>query len=189
MKKILFAILMLTMLSTAAFAQETLLVGEGTAVGLYGGPMVSITTIDKQMGILSGGRGAIIFGNTFIIGGGGYGLSIPVEKDWASGPSNINFSYGGLELGVTVGSDWLLHFTSNVMLGTGNVNYQDVSGENSQLYVIEPHGYLEINVLKWLRVCIGGGYRFVLGVEGVTELSNSDLSGPSGELLFKFGSF
>jgi len=189
MKKILFAILVLSILSTAAVAQEKTLVGEGTSVGIYGGPIVSITTIDRQLGVLSGGRGAVIFGNTVIIGGGGYGLSIPVQKDWAAGPSNIDFGYGGLELGVTVGSDRLLHFTSNVMLGGGNVNYQDAPGENSRLYVIEPHGYLEINLLKWMRVCVGGGYRFVFDVEGVTELSNSDLSGPSGKLFIKFGSF
>ena len=189
MKKVLSAILLLSVLSAAAFAEEKLLIGEGTSVGIYGGPAVNITAVDRQMAILSGGRGAIIFGNTFIIGGGGYGLSIPVEKDTAGGPYNINFSYGGLELGVTVGSDRLLHFTSNVLLGTGNVNYQDSAGDNSRLYVIEPHGYLEVNVLNWMRICTGGGYRFVFGVEGVQELSDSDLWGPSGELLIKFGSF
>jgi hypothetical protein len=38
MKKILFAILLLSVLSAAAFAEEKLLVGEGTSVGIYGGP-------------------------------------------------------------------------------------------------------------------------------------------------------
>jgi len=189
MKRILLVALLLSVLSAAAFAEEKLLIGKDTAVGIYGGPMVSVTTVDSQMALLSGGRGAIIFGNTFLIGGGGYGLSIPVEKDVAGTPYNINFGYGGLELGVTMGSDWLLHFTSNVLLGAGNVSYQDSAGDSSHLYVIEPHGYLEINVLAWMRICLGAGYRFVLGVEGVQGLTNSDLWGPSGELLFKFGSF
>jgi hypothetical protein len=69
------------------------------------------------------------------------------------------------------------------------VNYQDSPGDSSRLYVIDPHGYLEINVLEWMRICVGGGYRFVFGVEGVQELTNSDLWGPSGELFIKFGSF
>ena len=38
MKKILFAILLLSVLSAAAFAEEKLLVGEDTTVGIYSGP-------------------------------------------------------------------------------------------------------------------------------------------------------
>jgi hypothetical protein len=189
MKKILVMVLFLLALSAAAFAEETLLIGKGTDIGAYGGPMASVTTVDGQAAVMSGGRGALIIANTFIIGGGGYSLSIPVEKDIAGGPYDINFGYGGLELGITVGSDSLLHFTSNVLLGAGSVSYQDSPGNSSHFYVVEPHGYLEINVLEWMRICVGAGYRFVFGVEGVQGLTDSDLWGPSGELLFKFGSF
>ena len=44
MKKILFAILLLSVLSAAAFAEEKLLVGEGTSVGITGGGYLFVGT-------------------------------------------------------------------------------------------------------------------------------------------------
>jgi hypothetical protein len=189
MKMIGFVLILLSVLSAAAFADDEVLVEKGTSVGFYGGPTVKVSAVDNQTAVLLGGRGAAIFSNTFIIGGGGYVLSSPVEKDVTGGLYNINLRYGGLELGVTLGSDWLMHFTSNLMLGVGNVDYENSPGDSSLLYVLEPQGYLEINALEWMRICIGGGYRFVFGVNGVREIASSDLWGPNAEIMIKFGSF
>jgi hypothetical protein len=56
--------------------------------------------------------------------------------------------------------------------------------------VAEPMLFVELNVIKWVRVCVGGGYRYVEGVDGSrVNLNSCDLRGASAELQLKFGFF
>jgi hypothetical protein len=46
----------------------------------------------------------------------------------------------------------------------------------------------ELNITNFLRLALGGGYRFVTGVD-ISGLTNADVSGASLSLNFKFGGF
>jgi hypothetical protein len=49
---------------------------------------------------------------------------------------------------------------------------------------------VELNVTKWFRLCLGGGYRYIDGVdENIVGVSSSALRGANGELTLKFGFF
>jgi hypothetical protein len=56
------------------------------------------------------------------------------------------------------------------------------------VFVIEPSLLAELNVTNFLRLAVGGGYRFATGVE-LSGLTNADLSGVSVSVNLKFGSF
>jgi hypothetical protein len=54
--------------------------------------------------------------------------------------------------------------------------------------MIEPAFNMDINVSNWFRVGFGIGYRVAMGLD-TDAISNSDISGPSGSILLKFGIF
>jgi hypothetical protein len=182
-------------------AQETLLDGD-VVIGGFGGPIMQGTSINKQFGVLVGAAGGVIINHTIAIGGGGYGLANNVTE--AGAPSvrpYLNVGYGGVFIEYIHNSDALIHFTGGILIGGGGVGYRsDYDGDNvdevwdntdtlnDAFFVAEPSVSAELNVAKWCRVTLGGGYRFVSGVE-LPGLSNSDISGPSARLMVKFGSF
>ena len=45
-----------------------------------------------------------------------------------------------------------------------------------------------LNVTSFFRIGIGGGYRLVSGVD-LDDLKDSEISGPSAEIVLKFGKF
>lgn len=88
MKKIVL-LLALSLIPFFVFAQptETLFSGSSLRWGGYGGPLVGFTTIDGNLGVLTGGLGAAVMkfngGHTIHFGGGGYSIAnnIKVELD------------------------------------------------------------------------------------------------------------
>ena len=53
---------------------------------------------------------------------------------------------------------------------------------------VEPTANLELNVTDYMRVTLGGGYRFAFASER-DGISGSDLSGAVGRMNFEFGWF
>jgi hypothetical protein len=51
---------------------------------------------------------------------------------------------------------------------------------------VGPNIDVDLNVFLWFRVSVGGNYRWVDGVKGVTGVRDRDLRGFSGMLLMKF---
>ena len=47
---------------------------------------------------------------------------------------------------------------------------------------------MDINVSSWLRIGLGASYRIAVGLD-LEEITNSDISGPSGLIILKFGKF
>jgi len=60
--------------------------------------------------------------------------------------------------------------------------------ESSAYFIFEPQLGMEINVVKVFRIELTAGYRFISGLE-LSRTKSSDLSGFSGGIAFKFGSF
>jgi hypothetical protein len=188
--------------------EETLFGGGEIRHGGYGGPEMKVSQINGNTALFLGGRGGWIINGTFSIGLGGYGLvtnhtiSNYFLKDTAC---YLRVGYGGLFLNYTNESDKLIHFTINALIGAGGAAYtrswdyswdwhndDDCDGkwsyEHSAFFIFEPGVGIELNLTGWMRVEAGASYRFVSNLD-LSRTTNKDLSGLSGNLIFKFGSF
>lgn len=195
----IIVLILAVFLTGPVFAEETLFDGHIEHSGGFGGPVVRFTKIGphSDMGVMVGGRGGWIINHSFIIGGGGYGLTS--EHDPSAWEENyedyrMNIGYGGLFFGYTRHSDKLFHYSIETMIGWGGVDYSkfedDDQYENNgdSFVVLEPGVNLEMNVTRFFRICVGATYRYIQGVN-YHRITDEDLSGLTGQLVFRFGSF
>lgn len=197
MKKKLF-ILVLLIVCPLLFAQEETLLGSGEiSNGGFGGPVVKFTSINKHFGVLVGGQGGWIINHTFVIGAGGYGLvnNIKTENLFLGERQLLNFGYGGLELHYIDNSNRLVHYTFSLLIGGGGIGYRhpdnwewDLDTNTKSFFVLEPTVRIMLNVTSFFRIGLGGGYRLISGVS-LDDMKDSDISGPSAEIVLKFGKF
>jgi hypothetical protein len=207
MKKLIVIIILFALGSIAYPQEETLLEG-GIESGGFGGPVVKFTQIKKEFGVLVGGYGGWLINHTFMIGGGGYGLVNKIRADeeaqtvyqlYSGRPINIEMGYGGVVLEYIDNSNALVHFAFNTLIGAGGVTYNERDNDDwdwndnnnrptDAFFVVEPELKAELNMTTFLRINIGGSYRFVSGIN-LIGLKNSDIAGPSANITFKFGKF
>jgi hypothetical protein len=188
--------LLFCLVTLPLIAQEETLVSGEIESGGFGGPVVKFGSINGEAGILVGGRGGWIINHTFILGGGGYGLTNDVKAKvlGPSGERYLNFGYGGFEIEYIAASDKLLHFSVMTLIGGGGVGWKDESirsGMNSDsdtFFVLEPAAQVNLNVTKYFRISAGVSYRYITGVNSPAT-TNANLSGPMGVLTFRFGNF
>jgi len=198
-----FIALLLLLSATIAFSGEHTLISGNMDHGGFGGPVVKISRIgpNSANAILVGGQGGWILGHKFILGGGGYGLTDNVRADWIenrvydgqSQPYYLDFGYGGLLLGFVQNSDDLIHYEIYGLFGGGGVGYRQKGGMDSHmdsdaLFIAEPGINIMINVTPFFRIGAGASYRYVNGVDDAV-LTDENLSGISGQIVFKFGAF
>jgi hypothetical protein len=200
------ALLLVICFSSLGFAQqETLLGSKEIEHGGYGALVLKYASINSSPGLLVGARGGWIINHTFSLGLAGYGLATNVKAN-VSGPLGqdyVNFGYGGVDLEYIVDSDRLVHFSFHTLIGAGAVGFRYAYGESTwddfrigdnwshlhdTFFVIEPGANLDLNITTWFRLSVGASYRHIAGVESAAS-TNSGLSGPSGNLSFRFGSF
>ena len=161
----------------------------------YGAVSTKFTPIQGQFGTMIGGYGGWFINKTLLIGGGGYGLTTNLTTPSRIG-ENISFGYGGIVLEYVGASDKVFHYAVQTMVGWGGVGFyrpRDFSSLTSRsnvspVLVIEPSLMAELNITNFLRLALGGGYRFVTGVD-ISGLTNADVSGVALSLNFKFGGF
>lgn len=191
-------ILLFLFISPLLFAQEETLLGKGKiSHGGFGGPVVKFTSINKHFGVLVGGQGGWIINHTFVIGGGGYGLvnNVKTTNMFLGDSQLLNFGYGGVELHYINSSDKLVHYTVSLLIGGGGIGYRypnnwdwDWDTHTKSFFVMEPTFRVMLNVTSFFRIGLGGGYRLVSGAD-LDDLKDSEISGPSAEIVFKFGKF
>jgi len=165
--------------------------------GGFGGPVVKFTQVADKFGVFVGGRGGWIINHTLVLGGGGYGLANPHDFTLIVDGTErrLGLGYGGLEMEYINRWDEVAHLTAGLLIGGGGASwydwrYQDWGFENytDAFFVAEPTLSLEVNIVSFFRIAVGGSYRFVTSVD-LVGLSDSDLSGGAGSITFKFGSF
>lgn len=185
--------------------QETLF--SGTVVhGGYGCAVVKVSPVREKMQLFMGGYGGWFINHTLMLGFGGYGMTSNVAgSETAPKIQNLtpdlSMGYGGFMVEYTHNSDKLLHFGGHLLLGAGGAGYswdystfdpndEDILDEKtSDAFFVGEFGVnAELNVTSFMRVGVGGSYRFASGIE-LQGLSNKDISGPAGNITFKFGMF
>ncbi|GAB4480035.1 MAG: hypothetical protein OHK0057_33000 [Thermoflexibacter sp.] len=185
--------------------QETLF-GRGTSVSGFGGPIVEFSMAKGQFSVSNGGGGAVIFNQSFFIGGYGVNTSNRLAINVPNANYRLDFGHGGFWLGYINSHTKLVHFASSLRLGWGSVNMRDSRNYGSNLntrlsncFVATPELGFEVNFTRFFRIAATVGYRIVAGISeinftdiqgGVVEkVNNADFSSPMGSLTFKFGWF
>ncbi len=195
MKPLMFVVAIL-LLTVSVFAQEETLISEEFHSGGFGGPEVKLGPMLGTTGVFVGGRGGWIINHTFVIGGGGYGLvnDVRVKDILIDGqPAYLNFGYGGMHLEVIGNSEKIVHYSVQILIGGGGIEYRDSTNSwrdrnSDAVFVLEPAASVEINITNFFRFGLGASYRYVSGVN-TPGLSNSDLSNATGTITLKFGTF
>lgn len=175
--------------------EKTLISGEIESTG-YGGPLVRFGSIYGENGVFVGGQGAWRINHKFGVGGRGYGLAntVPIRD---LNNVQLGFGCGGLLLEYVINSDNLVHFDVNAMIGAGGLTYEVTNYDlphtpftykDDGFFVLEPGAHIVLNVTRYFRIAGGAAYRYVSGVDN-SRISDLDLSGFSGEIVFLFGVF
>ncbi len=209
MKRLCFILCFLFAASLATAQPRTLISGD-VEHGGYGGPVVKVTQINNETGVMVGGRGGWIINGTYCIGAGGYGLSTIHEapreakenpeflnNDGTQKDLEIGLGYGGVILEYIYASDNLVHFTVDTLIGAGGITYsENFEHENNwdvndAFFVFEPGFTVELNITEWFRVGAGVSYILAKGIdEGkIVGMDDNDFGGLSGNVMLKFGLF
>jgi hypothetical protein len=195
MKRSLMGLLLFGVFSLAS-GQDEQLISDKIESGGFGAPVWKITQINGETTFLSGGRGGWIINHTFVIGAGGYGTLMDVSAGMTN-PKNgeklyLRMEYSGLELEYIHRSNKMVHWTVQALIGGGHLEIREHEPDRTyardNFTVLDANLNAEVNVLKWMRVNAGAGYRLVFGIDA-TGLSNRDLGGPEAQVTVKFGAF
>lgn len=166
--------------------------------GGYGAPIVKVTSIAGQAGMLVGGRGAWVIGHSFTLGGAGYGLptrvEAPIEARGSATKTALALGYGGFQVGYIFLPREIVHFSTALLIGGGGVAVIDRSQGDWQamasaaVFVLEPEVGVEVNITPLIRGGIHFSYRY-MSDSSIPGLSTGALSGPSAGAMLAFGSF
>lgn len=188
MKKSFLVFTILFLVALNAKAQDdnnqfkTLFKEDGkTKVSGYGGLMMEFSGINDQFAYSLGGGGAVLFNQSFFIGGYGLGtVNFPsytypqpsIERE----RKNIIFGHGGFYTGFVFRPNNPFHFGVSSKFGWGGITlydnynnyypgypYEDY--EIDQVFVITPQLEAEMNIAPWFKINMGLGYRIVTGVD------------------------
>lgn len=211
------AILLITVIFLGAnlFAQEenrnsqeyrTLFGGNETSHGGYGGLSVNYTQIDGKDAVLVGARGAWVINHGMAIGIAGYGFANDMKYERTIHGYTDDYmmagGYGGLLLEPIIGAKWPVHITVPVLIGAGGVAYvnnywnnyndpyypYDYHEDADAFFVIEPGIEIEFNMVKFMRLAVGGYYRFTSSLD-LADSRSDMLNGFSVGVTMKFGKF
>ena len=161
--------------------------------GWYIAPSFGATSLDGHFSSMAGLRGGWLINRQF-----GIGLAANVfgwdstHIDSPRANTRVDGGYGGLLLQYVIASDQLLHGSIETTLGAGALCYDAASGERCndpiRFYVFEPTANLELNVTSFMRIAVGGGYRFA-AVKDSSRSPDAELSGFVTRTSLKFGQF
>jgi hypothetical protein len=197
--RLLIFITVLTLLVQTLRSQdktETLISGDIESGG-FGAPVVKFSSVRGEIATYLGIRGGWVVNRTFVIGGGLYALATEHNANTTinSIVPKIRFGNIGLEMEYINDAEKLIHWGAMLHLGLGGVSLDTTDNKqqnnsnstlSSPAFVLEPSATAEVNVTSLFRIMLSGSYRLVGGVN-LSGVKNSDLSGPSMVLTFKFG--
>jgi len=173
----------------------TLFGGDQAVVfGGFGGLNVRYTRVLGNDAVWVGGEGALLLNHAFSVGAGGGGIANEINP---TKQTRLDFGYGGLILRYHFFSSEIVNFAVGGLIGAGSIGVHDRNLDADQVdweevgetvFVFEPELGLYLNVTRWMRIGLTGGYRFVSGVEK-NDLSETDVRGAAGGGAVQFGWF
>ena len=176
-----------------AGAQNTLFNQEGLRISGFGAPIVEISELNGKTGTSLGVGGGLMLNNFFIgVYGMGslHGLVANLDQDE---PIDVWLTHGGIWTGLDIAPNELVHLTTSFRAGWGVALYnieEDLSDYefDDQVVVLTPEIGIELNMTKFFKIALTGGYRWVQDVDA-PGYSSEDFDSPVGSITFKFGSF
>lgn len=185
MKKTLFLALFGVLLTSSLFAQrDETLFQKLKFTGAWGGNVLNVSQLNNEYVTLQGGYGGLEFGKDLFIGFGGF-RSIDDLNLVSPIADSYDLDYGGLLIGYSPRSYKTVHFQTNVLLGGGDLT-SNATGVKDNFLVVQPAAGIEINVFRWFRVGLNGGYRVIVNEQPTLD-ALGDFSNAFGEVRFKFG--
>ena len=185
------------MAATMLPAQHEALFDDVSSLGAFGGPILEFSSINGQLVADVGGGGALIL-DEFFIGGYGMGTDYPevsfeteIDGELTQIDADIDFGHGGLWFGYVRDIEQKMHLYSSLKVGWGRADLEhDIADlPSDRLFVLAPEIGIELNMTKFFRVGLTGGYRIVNGVSRLPGLDNQDFSSPTVGITFRFGGF
>ena len=150
----------------------------------FGGFSLVNTTLAGEWTLEAGGLGAGFINENFYIGGGGFGL------DQKKNGHEYGMGYGGLMGGYLWDGNGKISLNFYVLGGYGGISEEgkDIENENGDFWFVRPAAEVDFRITHWLRIGVGGGYRWVTGSD-ISTLDDSDISSPFGSITFRFGNW
>jgi hypothetical protein len=181
MKNLVLTItLCLLVVATITAQRDRTILGSVDLSGAWGGTQIALTNFNGELAALRGGFGGVELNKNLFIGGGAY------TSNTYSGLNDLSdtyeMSYGGLIVGYGYKSHKIIHPQATLMLGGGWMQEDGVGRDD--VFVAQPAIGVEINVLRWFRVGVHGGYRVALGDSFQVDDRFSDVYG---SVSLKFG--
>jgi hypothetical protein len=195
-------------LGQGAPAEDETLVGDVTSSGGYGAPTVALTSVNGEVATLTGAQGGWVLNRRFVLGGAIRGIAPrPDASLQGAGPdapesAQLQLGYLGLLVEHIGRPSSLVHYGGELVVGGGVTELVDSQGfragasvtddsyDRSGVFAAELGARAEVNVTRFFRIGLSGGYRFVSGSDmAAADISSADLSAPYGQLSLRFGSF
>jgi len=171
------------LITTIAFSQnreETLFRNSSIDLtGVWGGSTNGLVEFNNNFSLSNSGYFLFEVNNNLLIGWSGYGSGTNLDNG-----DKAQIGGHDLVLGYTFNSHRSIHPVVYAKGGRGSlkINEQKVD----KVTVFEPSVGIEVNVFRWLRMGLEGGYRFVTNVDA-NGLNDNDFSSPVVGLRMKFG--
>ncbi|MBI5535388.1 MAG: hypothetical protein HY898_21850 [Deltaproteobacteria bacterium] len=181
---------------------ETLFGGKHVPLGGFGGVQPAYTRLAHTDQMLICGDAGLLVNHEFSIGGGGCGLVTKLDMSRRTGVDDdrLMFGYGGLRLRYHFMAMNVVNVAVGALVGAGGVEIgkfyrrhddSDASVDSrgsTGFFVFEPQVSVFVNITRWMRTGVSGGYRIVNGVN-TRFVSNSDLGGATAGIDLQFGWF
>jgi hypothetical protein len=157
----------------------------------FGGSGIKISRFKGQTAIMTGGRGACIINERFMVGGGGYGIANDIFLSSAT-PDTFRFlkmGYGGLELGYIFTTGKIGYLGGSILIAAGAVFWESLPKSETNDFkifpVMEPsvHGVLRLTRLIGLNMSVG--YHYANGA-GSAFIKDQDLCNFAGYIGLLF---
>lgn len=183
MRKFTFIFALSILISTFSYAQhnEETVFGNSSfkLTGLWGGSTNGLIEFNNNFSLNNTGYFLFEVNNDFLIGWSGYGNGFNLENG-----DRAKIGGNDLVLGYAFKSNKAIHPVVYVKGGRGSLKINEAKVD--KVTVFEPSVGLEINVFRWFKLGLEGGYRFVTNVDAV-GLNDTDFSSPVVGLRLKFG--
>jgi hypothetical protein len=217
--KLCLLLFVLAIFSIYSFGQETegqqspeikTLFKSEKGAGGYGGITARYTEIDKNTGIVLGARGCFVAGHSLAVGLAGNALiGEKVFNERLNQDCYYSGGYGGLLIEPIILPKYPIHISVPIVMGMGEIGYkakntdddwgifdEKWNGEDSKsFFIVEPGIELEINVLKFFRIAMGGYYRITNDINLKYDGGNDPIAKPgflrgwSAGVTLKLGKF